>query len=159
MNRIKEPILFLAMCFFIFAGIPGLAVQKDEEFNKIAKMNARELMVKTKEVMDKKYPQENWETYKFPKFVFVHEAVTLGYKISVKEPQLLASLPCYCLCDVMGHKNLLYCFLEKGVIGGNLDDHASTCNICITEAMRAFLWKNIGATEAEMLKALKEIYG
>lgn len=159
MNRIKTPILVLAMFSFILAGITGYAAPKNEDFNKIAKMNAKELMVKTKEVMDTKYPQENWETYKFPKFVFVHEAVTLGYKISVKEPQLLASLPCYCLCDVMGHKNLLYCFLEKGVIGGNFDDHASTCNICITEAMRAFLWKNIGATEAEMLKALKEIYG
>jgi len=153
------PILVLGMFSFILAGITGYAAQKDEELNKIAKMNARELMVKTKEIMDAKYPKENWEQYKFPKFVFVHEAVTLGYKIAVKEPQLLASLPCYCLCDVMGHKNLFYCFLEKGVIGGSFDEHASTCNICITEAMRAFLWKNIGATEAEMLKALKEIYG
>jgi len=153
------PILVLGMFSFILAGITGYAAQKDEELNKIAKMNARELMVKTKEIMDAKYPKENWEQYKFPKFVFVHEAVTLGYKIAVKEQQLLASLPCYCLCDVMGHKNLFYCFLEKGVIGGSFDEHASTCNICITEAMRAFLWKNIGATEAEMLKALKEIYG
>jgi len=159
MNRIMTPILVLGMFSFILAGITGYAAQKDEELNKIAKMNARELMVKTKEIMDAKYPKENWEQYKFPKFVFVHEAVTLGYKIAVKEPQLLASLPCYCLCDVMGHKNLFYCFLEKGVIGGSFDEHASTCNICITEAMRAFLWKNIGATEAEMLKALKEIYG
>lgn len=159
MGKIKTSILVLLMVFFILAGATGYSAQKDEEFNKIAKMNARELMAKTKEVMEAKYAQENWENYKFPKFVFVHEAVTLGYKISVKEPQLLASLPCYCLCDVMGHRNLLYCFLEKGVIGGNFDEHASTCNICITEAMRAFLWKNIGATEPEMLKALKEIYG
>ena len=159
MEKIKTPILVLSMFFIILVGMTGYAAQKDEEFNKIARMNARELMVKTKEVMDAKYPQENWENYKFPKFAFIHEAVTLGYKISVKDPQLLASLPCYCLCDVMGHKNLSYCFLEKGVVGGNFDEHASTCNICITEAMRAFLWKNIGATKPEMLKALKEIYG
>jgi hypothetical protein len=159
MKKVKTSILFFSMFFFFLAAITGYAAQKDEEFNKISKMNARELMVKTKEVMEAKYPRENWENYKFPKFVFVHEAVTLGYKISVKEPQLLAGLPCYCLCEVMGHKNLSYCFLEKGVIGGSFDEHASTCNICVTEAMRAFLWKSIGATEAEMLKALKEIYG
>ena len=159
MKKIKPFILVLSIFFFILAAMPGYAAPKADEINKIARMNARELMEKTREVMEAKYPRENWESYKFPKFVFVHEAVTLGYKISVKEPQLLAGLPCYCLCDVMGHKNLFYCFLEKGVIGGSFDEHASTCNICITEAMRAFLWKNIGATEAEMLKALKEIYG
>jgi hypothetical protein len=159
MKKVKTSILVITLLYSILAGITGYSAEKAEEFNKIEKMNAKELMVKTREVMDAKYPQENWENYKFPKFVFVHEAVTLGYKIAIKEPQLLASLPCYCFCDVMGHKNLLYCFLEKGVIGGNFDEHASTCNICITEAMRAFLWKNIGATEPEMLKALKEIYG
>jgi hypothetical protein len=159
MKNLKTPILVLSVFFFILTGLTGYSAQKDEEFNKIAKMNTKELWAKTKEVMEAKYPQENWENYKFPKFVFVHEAVTLGYKISVKEPHLLAGLPCYCLCDAMGHKNLSYCFLEKGVIGGNFDEHASTCNICITEAMRAFLWKNMGATEPEMLKALKEIYG
>jgi len=39
------------------------------------------------------------------------------------------------------------------------EDHASTCNICYTQAMRVFLWNELGAREAEMLKALKEIYG
>ena len=58
---------------------------------------------------------------------------------------------------MMGHKNLSYCFVEKGV-PGKFDDHAFTCNICYTQAMRVFLWNELGATEAEMMKALKEIY-
>ena len=59
----------------------------------------------------------------------------------------------------MGHKNLAYCFLEKGGAEGKFDDHASTCNICVAQAMMAFLWDEIGATEAEMQKAMKEIFG
>lgn len=81
-----------------------------------------------------------------------------GYKIAIKEPQLLAKFPCYCFCEEMGHKNLAYCFLEKGVLG-KFDDHASSCNICYTQAMRAFLWNELGATEDEILKAFNEIYG
>ena len=55
MNRIKTRILVLAMFSFILGGITGYAAPKIEDFNKIAKMNARELMVKTKEVMEAKY--------------------------------------------------------------------------------------------------------
>ncbi len=59
----------------------------------------------------------------------------------------------------MGHKNLSFCFLEKGVAEGKFDDHASTCNICVAQAMMAFLWDEMGATDAEMQKAMKEAYG
>jgi hypothetical protein len=59
----------------------------------------------------------------------------------------------------MGHKNLSHCFLQKGETEGTFDNHASECNICIAQAMMAFLWEEIGATEAEMLKGMKEIYG
>ena len=148
-------LLFLAVCF----ATEGFPAGNEKEFQKVKKMDIRELMSATQDLMEKKYPNENWDTYKFPKFVYIHRAVTLGYKIAVKDPELLASFPCYCLCDAMGHRNLLYCFVEKGAVGGNFDEHASTCNICITEAMRGFLWKELGAPEAEMLKALKEIYG
>jgi hypothetical protein len=49
--------------------------------------------------------------------------------------------------------------LQKGGAAGKFDDHASSCNICVAQAMMAFLWEEIGATEAEMQKAMKEIYG
>ncbi len=131
---------------------------KEKEFEQIKKMNVRELMAAAKEALDKKYPGENWEQYKFPKYVYTNDAVQAGYKIAVKEPQLLAKFPCYCFCEEMGHKNLAYCFLKKGVVG-KFDDHASTCNICCTQAMRAFLWNEAGANEEEIQKAFKEIYG
>ena len=153
-NAAWVSILFLCV---LLAG-PLSASGKEKEFKEIGKMGLRELTSKAMDAIDKKYSGENWEQYKFPKYVYISKSVLAGYKIAVKEPQLLARFPCYCLCDAMGHKNLLYCFLENGVPGGKFDDHASECNICYSQAMRGFLWNELGASEEEMLKAFKEIY-
>lgn len=146
----------LLLAFLI--GGQGFPSDKEKDFQKIANMNERELTSAAKAGLEKKYAAENWENYKFPKYVYSSQAVLAGYKIAVKEPQLLAKFPCYCFCEEMGHKNLAYCFLEKGVVG-KFDDHASTCNICTTQAMRAFLWKEMDASDGDMQKAFKGIYG
>ncbi len=142
----------------VLCGGSGFGVDKEREFKEIAKMKEKELTSRAMAALDKKFPGEDWEKYHFPKFVYINNGVLSGYKIAVKESGVLAKFPCFCLCDVMGHKNLSYCFLEKGIVGGKFDDHASTCNICYSQAMRVFLWNEIGATDAEMLEALKEIY-
>ncbi len=147
-------LLLIAFCL----GEQGFPSEKEKEFQKIAKMGERALTAAAKEGLTKKYPEEKWAAYQFPKYVFIRDAVQAGYKIAVKEYQLLSKFPCYCFCEDMGHKNLAYCFLEKG-IPGRFDDHASECNICYTQAMRAFLWNELGASEEEMQKAFKEIYG
>jgi len=132
---------------------------KEKEFEEIGRMDVKELTLRARAALDKKYPGENWERYKFPKYVYINEAVQTAYQIAIKNPGLLAKFRCYCFCEEMGHKNLAYCFLEKGAAQGRFDDHASTCNICVNQALMAFLWDEIGATEAEMQKAMKEIYG
>jgi hypothetical protein len=149
--------IFILALAVLFAG-SGFGADKEKEFKEIGKMKEKELTSRAMVALEKKYPAADWEKYKFPKYVYINNAVATGYKIAVKEPELLAKFPCFCLCDVMGHKNLSYCFLEKGIPGGKFDDHASTCNICYTQAMRVFLWNDLGVDEAEMLKALKEIY-
>ena len=121
-------------------------------------MDLKTLTARAKTVLDKKYPGEKWEKYKFPKFVYISDPVQTAYKIAVKRPELLAKFLCYCFCEGMGHKNLSYCFWKKGQVGGKFDDHASDCNICVAQAMMAFLCEGIGATDAEMQKAMKEIY-
>jgi hypothetical protein len=155
-----KKIIILLFIFLFGLGLVGSAFssEKEKEFGTIGKMGVRELTAAAKAALEKKYPSENWEKYKFPKYVYTNDAVQNGYKIAVKESQLLAKFPCYCFCEEMGHKNLAYCFLEKGTAGEKFDDHASTCNICYTQAMRALLWKELGATEEEMQKAMKEIY-
>ena len=153
--------IFLIVLFMVGIGLTGAAfsAETEKEFGKIMKMKEKELTSRAKEALRKKYPEENWEQYKFPKYVYTSDAVQAGYKIAVKAPELLAKFPCYCFCEEMGHKNLAYCFLEKGVADGKFDDHASSCNICVTQAMMAFLWVEIGAAEGEMQKAMKQMYG
>ncbi len=157
MKKIVFPLFFLLLLAFSLGG-SVFAAEKEKEFEKIKKMGLKELSSAATDALERKFPGENWEKYKFPRYVYVHNAVQSGYKIAVKEPQLLAKFPCYCFCEDMGHKNLSYCFLEKGV-PGKYDDHASTCNICINQALMAFLWNELGASEEEMQKAFKEIYG
>ena len=122
-------------------------------------MTLAELSVQGKALLNKKHSQENWEAYHFPKFVFTSSAVKTGYKIAVKNPDMLSKLPRYCFCNTMGHQSLAYCFLKDGKLGDGYDDHASNCNICYGEAMFAFLWTDLGATDKDILEKLKEVFG
>jgi hypothetical protein len=159
MKVLKLAILIFAVALSVLIEGTVFSADKEKELKTIGNMDLKELTVRAKAVLDKKYPGENWEKYKFPKFIYISEAVQIAYKVAIKNPGLLAKFPCYCFCEGMGHKNLAYCFLEKGAAEGKFDDHASACNICVTQAMAAFLWDEIGATEAEMQKAMKQIYG
>ena len=156
--KVLKLTILLALIFPILCKGLVYSADHEKEFNEIGKMDLKQLTSRAKTVLDKKYPGENWEKQKFPKFVYISDPVQTAYKIAVKNPDLLAKFPCYCFCESMGHKDLAYCFLEKGV-KGKFDDHASTCNICVTQAMQAFLWKEIGAPVAEMQEAMKEAYG
>ena len=139
---------------------PLLSLDREKEFELIGKMTLRELTPRAKAVLEKKYPGEKWETYNFPKYVYISDTVLTGYKIAVKQPQLLAKFPCYCFCEqTMNHKNLAYCFLKTGSFLGNFDDHGSNCNICNGEAMMVFLWDQLGVTVPRMQQAVKKIFG
>lgn len=145
------------------------AAAKDEgqrkEFDRIANMKMADLTRESAALLEKKYPEQDWEASNFPSFVFTSESVEVGYKIAVVEPELLGSanvavmdqgIPCYCFCDVMGHKNLLSCFWQEGKAGGTFDDHAAGCDICNGQAMLAFLWKNLGASDQEILQGMEK---
>lgn len=66
-----------------------------------------------------------------------------AYEVAKTMPQTLAQLPCYCHCDRgMGHKSLHSCFE---------DIHASVCDICVNEALRAAkLQRENGLTPAQI---------
>ncbi len=133
------------------------AADQEKEFQAVSKMKFKELTERSKAILEKKYPGEQWEKYRFPKYVYINDAVLAGYKIAVKEPDLLAKFPCYCFCEEMGHKNLAYCFLKNGALG-QFEQHASGCNTCDAEAMQVFLWNELGVPTAKILQGLKEVY-
>lgn len=151
--RLKSLLIFLVL--FTFAA-PSLALEtgKQQEFDRIMKLSMQQLTEESSALLDKKYPEEDWDDYKFPKYVFTNESVEVGYKIAVKEPELLTINTCYCFCDAMGHKSLLNCFLKEGKPGAAFDDHAADCNICYGQAMLAFLWYQAGIPKAEIQKGM-----
>jgi hypothetical protein len=134
------PVLFFLLSF-------SAAAMDEAEFDRIYHLDMAGLTKESRALLDRKYPGEDWGKHRFPRYVYSSEAVETGYRIAVKEPELLRSIPCYCFCDVMGHENLLNCFLRDGRGRGTYDEHAVTCNICFGQAMLAFLWSEGGASE------------
>jgi hypothetical protein len=167
MKRIfRISVFFLAGAALLtpFTAISVDAFQQ-KEYDRIANMKMVDLTRESAALLEKKYPEQDWEASNFPSFVFTSESVEVGYKIAVVEPELLGNanvavkdqgIPCYCFCDAMGHKSLLYCFWQEGKAGGKFDDHAAGCNICYGQAMLAFLWKNLGASDQEILQGMEK---
>jgi hypothetical protein len=66
-----------------------------------------------------------------------------AYQVAREIPQTIAQMPCYCHCDRgMGHKSLHSCFE---------DNHASSCAVCVDEALMAYqLQKKQGLSAKEV---------
>lgn len=152
--------------FLLFAGVAqAMDAKQQERFDRILGMSMEELTRAAQELLTEKYPDEDWEQYDFPAFVYTSDSVEAGYKIAVKKPDLLGDantsdkqviIPCYCFCQTMGHKNLLHCFWKKGRVGEEFDDHAASCNICYGQAMLAFLWQSLGASHDEIIAGMEQ---
>lgn len=149
------------------AQLTAMTTEQQERFDEIYNMGMDDLTEAAGRLLEQKYPDEDWDRYDFPSFVYTSESVEIGYKIAVMEPELLGRanqtdkqvvIPCYCFCDAMGHDNLLYCFLKKGNLEAGFDDHAASCNICYGQAMQAFLWDDLGATHDEIIAGMEKRY-
>ncbi len=65
-----------------------------------------------------------------------------AYEVARKIPLTLAQLPCYCHCDeTVGHKSLHSCFE---------DEHASSCAVCVDEALLAYQLEKSGKTASQI---------
>lgn len=150
---------FFLLALLVCLSFTAFAMDKREEreFHRVYGLPMDELTESAVAALKKSYPDEKWETHRFPDYVFTNESTEVAYKIAVKRPELLAKIPCYCSCEQIGHKNLLHCFFRNGEPGA-FDRHASFCTICYGEAMRAFLWAELGATEQEILEGMKKKY-
>lgn len=169
MSRFSKPMVWTLLVAAAFLVLPefvlGLDATQEKEFNRISQLDMADLTNEAARLLERQYPDEDWDRYRFPSYVFTSRSVEVGYKIAAKQPQLLGGsgpgarepgIPCYCFCDAMGHKNLLHCFWKDGKAGGVFDDHAAGCNICYGQAMLAFLWHNIGATDQEIYAATQK---
>ena len=54
--------------------------------------------------------------------------IVLAYNVANQYPDLLAGIPCYCPCELYGHGGVIDCYRSQ---------HASSCSICLDEAVQA----------------------
>ena len=134
----------------------GSAEQADAAFTRALNMPMADLTEEAQRVLETRYPDADWEQYDFPAYVYTSEAVETGYKIAVMEPELLSAFKCYCFCDAMGHRSLLWCFIREGDFEKGFDDHGANCNICYGQAMMALLWQEAGVSREQMQQGFEK---
>ena len=143
----------------IFQTGAAFSADKEKEFEAICKMKPAELISRAKALLEKKYPNEDWEKYRFPNYVYLKEPATVAYMIAVKQVDLLANFHCYCFCEkFLGHKNLSWCMLKGGKLSNGFEPHGAGCNTCHYESMHALLWNELGIDIPRMQEAMKRIY-
>ncbi|VVB94521.1 Protein of uncharacterised function with PCYCGC motif protein [uncultured archaeon] len=79
---------------------------------------------------------------KLPDYVLTNAMTLQAYKYATEHPEVLEQIPCYCGCGQHGsqasegrpHRFLRDCFINDK---GEYDDHASFCDVCIGEAVKA----------------------
>ena len=161
--------LYLFLVLMLFIPFVALAMDEDQQqrFDQIMKMEMSMRTEAIEELLEKKFPDHDWDQYNFPDYAFINDSVEMGYRVAVVAPRLLGKIdagksgqgiPCYCFCDAMGHRDLLACFLKDGELDNGYDDHASVCNICYGQAMLAYLWRDAGASHDEILAGMKIKY-
>jgi Protein of unknown function with PCYCGC motif len=132
----------------------AMSAAQQQEFDRIMRLDLKTLSAEAAGLIVRKYPNEDWKRYNFPNYVHTGRAAETAYRIAIKKPEILAANRCYCFCAVLGHTTLLSCFRQDGRVDGQFDPHASGCGICNGEALLSFLWKNLGASDAEIERGL-----
>lgn len=146
-----------ALSALLFVGLPKPAnADQEQDFERILNMSMDDLTEQSQNLLDEKYPDEDWDAYDFPDYVYTSDSVETGYMIAVKEPELLKHFKCYCFCDVMGHTDLRWCFLKEGDLDKGFDEHGSGCNICYGQAMMALLWQDAGIPPEKMVQGFEK---
>ncbi len=78
---------------------------------------------------------------------FINKGIANAYRIAKDIPEVLAQQPCLCGCDNTSddHRSLLDCYI---------DEHASTCLVCMKEAVLAEQMIDAGKSAKEVREAI-----
>jgi uncharacterized protein with PCYCGC motif len=93
-----------------------------------------------------------------PGWVYVSPTSVQAYRAALNQPELMASLPCFCGCGRFEppHASLRECFIQPG---GQLEPHASGCEVCQFEALDTKAWAAEGLSWHEVHARVVERYG
>jgi len=95
------------------------------------------------------------EASTLPTYAQSTPTVTQAYMISTEISDILAKVPCYCSCGAIGHDSLKECFISED---GEFADHASYCDICVSEALDVDQWYKEGLSIEEIRTRIDEKY-
>jgi len=78
---------------------------------------------------------------------FINKGIANTYRIAKEIPDVLAQQPCLCGCDNTSddHRSLLDCYIS---------DHASTCQVCMKEAVLAKQLTDAGKSATQIREAI-----
>lgn len=95
---------------------------------------------------------------------FVQNAPTAAqeaYQFAVSNPHALETVPCYCGCSGLGHKNNLDCYIKATSPDGTpiFDNHAAFCGICVDITQDVMRLQKEGKSAGEIRTYIDTQYG
>ena len=110
------------------------------------------------------HPQANLPTLTLPSYQLSHppEVVRAVYKYAAEHPEVLRYMPCYCGCDMEGHRNNDDCFVKARAKNGDVtqwEEHGMVCAMCLSVAQRAMTMASGGASLPDIRADIERRYG
>ena len=84
-------------------------------------------------IMSNNTEADNYDDLNLPSYAYNNPVTLKAYGYTLKNPEVVEKIPCYCGCGGMGHKSLKNCFISDA---GVYSSHASNCDICVGEVIR-----------------------
>jgi hypothetical protein len=88
------------------------------------------------------HPQATLPPLNLPSFGLPRppEAIREAYKFAAEHPEVLSYMPCFCSCELMGHRSNEDCFVKTRAKNGDVaawEEHGISCAMCLAVADRA----------------------
>lgn len=90
------------------------------------------------------------------------EVVRAAYEFAARHPEVLKYVPCFCGCNVMGHRDNDDCFVSARDASGRVTawtSHGMNCEMCVDIATTARRLYSTGASVADIQQAIEQQYG
>ncbi len=89
-----------------------------------------------------------------PDYAYSSMKSKAGYVAAIELKDVFSTVPCYCSCGAVGHESLKDCFID----GEGFEEHASFCDICVSEALDVYQWQKQGLSPGEIRLRIDEKY-
>jgi hypothetical protein len=90
------------------------------------------------------------------------EVVAAAFDFAAEHPEVLAYVPCFCGCEMGGHRGNEDCFVKRRDASGDFvewEEHGLECLVCIDVATRSRQMYASGASVADIRAAIDKEFG